>query len=72
MFEYTLLRGLMATRNISISSLAAEIGISRASLSQKFKGQRPFTESEMLAVMSSLNISTADADKFFFNLRQQK
>ncbi|MCT3055136.1 DUF739 family protein [Leuconostoc citreum] len=70
-FDYERLYGRMKSNGYNQSSLAREIGISPASLTNKLKGV-PFRQDEMLNICKALNIDDKEMATYFFTIKVQK
>ncbi|MDC2805590.1 DUF739 family protein [Leuconostoc suionicum] len=70
-FDYERLYGRMKSKGFNQSSLAREIGISPASLTNKLKGV-PFRQDEMMNISKALNIGDKELATYFFTVEVQK
>ena len=64
MYDRSKLRGLIAEKGFSISSLADHIDISRANLNDKMNNKLDFREKDIHALIVILEIK--DIEKYFF------
>lgn len=70
-FDYERLYGRMKSKGFNQSSLAREIGISPASLTNKLKGT-PFRQDEMMNICKVLDIGDEEMATYFFTVNVQK
>ncbi len=66
-FDYTLLRGRMATRGVTIAKLSEATGINEHSLSAKLRNKTQFWGKEIKSVADALEIPADDIGKYFFS-----
>ena len=64
--NYELLRTYIQDSGLKISSLAAKIGMTRQSLHAKLRGNRSFTQSEIMALKIALHMDDDDFIRIFF------
>ena len=65
-FAYAKLRGRMAEKGYTITSLAAVIGISRLTLAHRLDNRYPFNSREMKAISDYLDIPGEQMASYFF------
>ena len=67
MTKENLLRGKLGAMQMSITSFAKLMGISRPTAKRKIDGESQFTASEMKKACEILQIPTKEASVYFFN-----
>lgn len=55
--RYTMLRGMLKDRNLSVSKVASRIGMSLTNMSLKLNGHRPFTEKDKDSILRLLGFN---------------
>ena len=67
MKDYSLLWGVIKSRDITLKSLAKSLGITPQTLSVKINGHRPFTQDEILMIVKELKIPKSRISDYFFS-----
>ncbi len=66
-YDYSKLLGRLREMGLTQSDLAGKIGISVATLNQKFKNKTEFKQTEIAKILSAVNVDMASVDAYFFN-----
>ncbi len=66
-YDYSKLLGRLREMGLTQSDLAGKIGISEATLNQKFKNKTEFKQTEIAKILSAVNVDMASVDAYFFN-----
>lgn len=66
-YDYSKLLGRLREMGLTQSDLAGKIGISEATLNQKFKNKTEFKQTEIAKILSAVNVDMASVDTYFFN-----
>lgn len=69
MFDYTLLKGFIASKGFTLDSMAARIGISKASLQARLSGKAAFTLNEARTIAQLLELDQESINACFFAAR---
>lgn len=62
-----LLRGKRAEHELSQEDMANKLDVSRLTYRLKESGDREFTNSEMIKIVSTLNLNMSEVNAIFFN-----
>ena len=71
-FDYSNLKGLLASKGITQEKLAKEIGMTQATMSNKINGKAFFTQCEIRAMISFLDIPMELVGEYFFTFKYSK
>ena len=71
-FEYSKLLGRIKEHGYTQEILAAEIGISKATMSLKLNNKAFFTQPEISAICTILKIQLGEIGVYFFTLKVRK
>lgn len=66
-YDYSKLLGRLREMGLTQSDLAGKIGISEATLNQKFKNKTEFKQTEIAKILNAVNVDMASVDTYFFN-----
>lgn len=69
MFDYSVLRGKMAERAISVPELANRLHMTKPSLYARLNGEIAFRDIEIVEICKVLGIPDNEVNRYFFTLK---